>query len=372
MNKPKVLIFIDWFLPAYKAGGPVRSMANMIDQLHEVCEFYLVCGNEEYNETKALEVTPNEWVKNYNATIQYLSKDQRTEMAYKTIFHEINPDWIYINGIFSQDFSIKPLLTIKKENLQHKTIVASRGMFAPGALAVKKWKKIAFLSWAKMKGLYKGIKFHVTNEVESEQVKLKVSKNANTIIIANLPRKINVEKSLSGKKEKGRLKMVYIGRISPEKNCLFQLECLEGIKGKIELCWIGSVNDEAYYQSCLKKVEGLGQSLDFKHIEAIHPDNLMDAFENQHIFFHPTLGENFGHSILEAMQCGIPVLISDKTPWRKLEEKNLGWDLPLKKEMFLSKIQELVDSTEIPSLPYQVEITNELLVYKNMFDYIEE
>lgn len=372
MNKPKVLIFIDWFLPAYKAGGPVRSMANMIDQLHEVCDFYLVCGNEEYNETKALEVTANEWINNYNAKIQYLSKDQRTEEVYRTILHEINTDWIYINGIFSQDFSIKPLLVLKKLKLQSKTIVASRGMFAPGALAVKKWKKIAFLSWAKMKGLYKGIKFHVTNEVESEQVKLKVSKNASTVIIANLPRKINVEQSLCGKKEKGQLKMVYIGRISPEKNCLFQLECLEGIMGKVELSWIGSVNDEAYYQSCLKKVEELGESLVFKHIGAVHPDNLMEAFKDQHIFFHPTLGENFGHSILEAMQCGIPVLISDKTPWRDLENKKLGWDFPLQKNEFSSKIQEIVDSAEITSAPYQLEIEHELLAYQSLFSVAKE
>ena len=47
------------------------------------------------------------------------------------------------------------------------------------------------------------------------------------------------------------------------------------------------------------------------------------------LFFLPTHGENFGHVILEAFSAGLPVLISDLTPWRDLESKGVGWDIPL-------------------------------------------
>ena len=43
----------------------------------------------------------------------------------------------------------------------------------------------------------------------------------------------------------------------------------------------------------------------------------------------PTTGENFGHAILESLLNSTPVIISDKTPWKNLKEKNVGWDLPL-------------------------------------------
>ena len=35
-------------------------------------------------------------------------------------------------------------------------------------------------------------------------------------------------------------------------------------------------------------------------------------------FLLPTGGENFGHAIFEALSCGVPALISDRTPWRDL------------------------------------------------------
>ena len=47
------------------------------------------------------------------------------------------------------------------------------------------------------------------------------------------------------------------------------------------------------------------------------------------LFLFPTHGENYGHVIVEALLAGCPVLISDQTPWRRLEAAGVGWDIPL-------------------------------------------
>jgi len=50
---------------------------------------------------------------------------------------------------------------------------------------------------------------------------------------------------------------------------------------------------------------------------------------NYHFLVLPSLGESFGHVIVEALAAGCPLIISDTTPWQRLEEKGIGWDIPL-------------------------------------------
>ena len=56
---------------------------------------------------------------------------------------------------------------------------------------------------------------------------------------------------------------------------------------------------------------------------------MSESLAKNDLFFFPAHGENYGHVIAEAMAAGCPVLISDQTAWRNLEEKGAGWDLPL-------------------------------------------
>lgn len=46
-------------------------------------------------------------------------------------------------------------------------------------------------------------------------------------------------------------------------------------------------------------------------------------------FLFPTLGENYGHVIFEALAAGCPVIVSDQTPWQDLEKREVGWVIPL-------------------------------------------
>ena len=61
----------------------------------------------------------------------------------------------------------------------------------------------------------------------------------------------------------------------------------------------------------------------------IHPDQVESTLRTFDLFLFPTHGENYGHVIREALSAGVPALLSDRTPWRGLEEKNAGADLPL-------------------------------------------
>ena len=70
--------------------------------------------------------------------------------------------------------------------------------------------------------------------------------------------------------------------------------------------------------------------------------------ENYHLFFLPTLNENFGHAIVEAMLNGCIPLISDATPWRNLQAQHIGWDIALnEKEKFAAVINEVLQLSQV-------------------------
>src|SRR5262249_46684314 len=66
--------------------------------------------------------------------------------------------------------------------------------------------------------------------------------------------------------------------------------------------------------------------------------------------FFPTLGENFGHAIFDALAVGCPVIVSDATPWQELSGKGAGWSLPLEAQDLWRSV--LLDCINMDQTPY--------------------
>ena len=61
--KKKVIIFYDYFSPAFKAGGPIQSIVNMVQALYEEFDFYVITGCRDFGEKQYLPgITVNEWM----------------------------------------------------------------------------------------------------------------------------------------------------------------------------------------------------------------------------------------------------------------------------------------------------------------------
>ena len=69
----------------------------------------------------------------------------------------------------------------------------------------------------------------------------------------------------------------------------------------------------------------------------------MEVFSSYDVFLFPTMGENYGHVIFEALSVGCIPIISDRTPWEEIQQKSAGFTLPLgEMKVFGQKIDEII------------------------------
>jgi glycosyltransferase involved in cell wall biosynthesis len=171
------------------------------------------------------------------------------------------------------------------------------------------------------------VSFHATDEEEAGFIRNYFGDVPAVFTAGNFPNKISFLPVQP--KEKGRLKLVTIGIISPMKNILLVLESLAGVTGHIDYTIYGPVKDEEYWESCKAVIKSLPENINVAYEKEIEPQKIPAALEQAHVFILPSKSENFGHAIFEALSAGRPVITSDHTPWKNLKESKAGVNVPV-------------------------------------------
>lgn len=340
--KKNILILSDWYLPAYKAGGPVKSIAALTHHLKNDFNFFVLTSNKDAFSKEPLPVPANEWVTGNNGErIYYWGDEKITLSKLGEVISSIEFDYVYLNSFFSKSFSIYPLLLKKQGKIKKPIVLAPRGMLGEGALSLKSKKKSIFINLSKISGIHKNVIWHATSEQEAEEIRKVFGAGANIHLASNLilpP----LTKRTDYTKNPGELKMCFISRISKKKNLLFAMEVLKHIdSGKIIFDIYGPAEDFAYNNDCVNFAKHLPKNISVNFKGEIQAPEVEAVLKQNHLFFLPTLNENFGHAIVEAMLNGCIPLLSDQTPWKNLEKSGIGWDIPLAdKTAFITAVKK--------------------------------
>jgi glycosyltransferase involved in cell wall biosynthesis len=334
---------VDWYTPGFKAGGPIRSAVNFADQLENDFDIYVLTTERDLNETSPYKgIEADKWIQRSAHHVFYASPDTLQWGKLKEVIVAINPDFIYLNSMFSKYFTIYPLLMKKMGVLHGRLVLAPRGMLKASALQHKHGKKKIFISLFKLLGLSNDLIFHATDDTEEKDVKAIFGNNVSLFKAGNLPGKQKAFKTVPNKLP-GSLKMVFVGRVHPIKNLDFLLRAIKGLNGKIELTIIATLEDLDYWEMCQLIIKSFPQNIQVNTLIDLPHEKIEENIQSNHIFVLPTKGENFGHSIFESLASGRPVLISDQTPWRNLEQRKAGWDLSINDdEGFKEIIQKII------------------------------
>jgi len=325
----KVLICIDWFLPAYKAGGPIQSISNLVNHLKDEFDIFIATSNTDLGERLDLGTALlNTWLTKDGYKIIYLDQQHQNLKFYKAIFIPQNFDVVYFNSLFSFKFTLLPLLIFKE--IKMRRVLAPRGMLGEGALAIKPFKKRVFLKLFRLFQLHEKVIWHATANSEVKEIIAHFGKRKELILAPNLSAKIDT-KYHPKKKVQNRIKIFFLSRIAIKKNLIGAISYLSKIDKsyKVEFTIIGPVDEEKYWKKCKYEIDKLSQNIEVIILGAVPNHKLAAILDEQHILLLPTHHENFGHVIMESWQRGCPVVISDKTPWRNLRKKHLGFDISL-------------------------------------------
>jgi glycosyltransferase involved in cell wall biosynthesis len=333
LKRTNILVFIGHFIPAYKAGGPIQSISNVVDRLGDKLKINILTSDRDIDDSAPFEgILLDRWNVVGKAFVLYLRARDYTPLKIRSILTRLDYNMVYLNSFFSFRFSILPIILFQL-GLVRRTplIIAPRGEFSPGALGLKKQKKIIFILIARTLGLYHNVTWQASSVHERGDIQRWFGEKTIIVIAKNMPPLINENENsrLIRKKRKGYLKIIFLSRISPKKNLHQALKMLKGLDGNLEFNIFGPIEDASYWSKCQETISDLENNLVVRYRGILEHERVDSMMRGNDIFFLPTLGENYGHVILEALCAGCPVLISDQTPWLELEKKGIGWDIPL-------------------------------------------
>lgn len=346
MERKKIIFFSDWFEPGYVAGGPIRSVVNMVTQLGKFHDIYVVTRITDFNSKEPYPNIPeNQWVQKSWGWVKYVRDKVFKRPQVEAIFEDVQPDYVHLNSLFSPKFTLTPMSVAKSKGV--KVVLAPRGMLGENSLKIKRLKKRLFLTFSKLRKSYSHVIWHASTEIEALDIQAVFGngvriKTAINLVYFELP-KVELVLSERDKNVKG----VYVSRISSIKNLKFALNRLKSIPKKIKFKFdiYGPIEDHTYWDECKDLIDKLGVEVSYKG-ELKH-SQVRKTFQKYDFLFLPTQHENFGHVFLEAWSSGCMTLISDQTPWRGLKEKGVGYDISLEdNKAFEQAIQEILDRTD--------------------------
>lgn len=314
------------FAPAYRIGGPVRSLEGLVCELSRLEVAVKVLTTDSNGDAK-LDV-PTGWTSWRGVPVRYVRRwlpPSGAPILPMAALESRRADVVHVTGLFS----VVSMQALAAALLAKRPVVLSpRGVLEPEALKLgRSAEKRAWLR-AFEPLLSRVALYHATSDEERSSVERAFGSRTPVVVVPNgthLPRAEGLPEQVAI--DIGRPRIGFIGRVHPIKALEQLIEASAILRDRgidFELCIAGPVQDASYHESLRKRIAAL--SLDDR---TRFEGELLDArkddfFTSCRVLALPSRSENFGNVVVEALAWGTPVVASLGTPWRRLEEHGAG------------------------------------------------
>jgi glycosyltransferase involved in cell wall biosynthesis len=329
MSKPRVLIVYHTYLPSEFAMGPVSAIRHLVECIGDGFHMRLLTLNHDFITGKKLFPDDHHIDASGPATIEYLP---RGWAGLKILFRRLREshDVLEIHSGFDRHAAI-PALALSRLGLVNgsQAFHSPHGIFLPIDMSRGALKKRIYCAFADFVNLYKNVIHLASSPGEAADIQRWHRRPQRIIEMPHfVDRRLAAYSPPPRAKRPQSLKIAFAGRITLQKNFLFAIEVVRALVVASTLDVFGET-DPDYWPACEAALqEGTGLCNVTFHGQ-VPQQQLLNALPDYDVLLHPTSGENFGYSIIEALSLGVPVLLSDKCPWLDVETYNAGWVIPV-------------------------------------------
>lgn len=226
-----------------------------------------------------------------------------------------------------------------------KTVLNPRGDLEITRINYNRWKKLKkqIVWWLYGK---KDTQNSACIIATSEQEKQAVRTLGITAPVAIIPNGIEMDSfptSISHNVHEKKT-ILFLSRVNPIKGLEYLLDAWKAIPESERQNWqihiAGNSDPKDYVKELEEKAAGLGITDSVKFVGPITGADKLEKYQNCDLFVLPTLNENFGNVVAEAMMCELPVITTKNAPWKVLEDYKCGWWIDLSVENLVNALKE--------------------------------
>ena len=236
--------------------------------------------------------------------------------------HQSAPiDVMHVHGIWN--LCLHDAIVTAAE-LRIPCLLAPHGMLEPGALQYSKWKKRLAMFLFQWRALRAASAFMATAPEEAHNLRPFIGDKE--IILSppgvDLPERGKVR--LWSETEEVKT-ILFLSRVHPKKNIISLVRAFAELNPADWELLIAGPDEKNYSDEVASYIEKVGIGERVKMLGPIFGEQKEALFKKSSLFALPSLSENFGIVVAEALSYGVPVLTTEATPWSVLNEQKLGW-----------------------------------------------
>lgn len=306
----RILHVVPSYVPAYRYGGPIRAVDGLA-RAQARAEHTVAVFTTDADGAGRLEVPLARPVDREGVEVLYFPLGVghrlfRAPTMAATLCERIREfDLLHTHSVFLWPTAVAARAA-RAADVPY--VVSPRGMLVRDL--VRRRSRLVKLLWIHLverRNLERAAALHLTSTIEETELKSFGIRPRQTFVIPNgldLPTRSDL--AVCPERERGRV--VYVGRLSWKKGLDRLLQALQRVEG-VRLTVAGP-DDEGLRPrlEALAGDLGLGHRVDWRGaVDAGERDRLLGSAE---VLVLPSLSENFGNVVVEAMAMGCPVLVT--------------------------------------------------------------